>query len=65
MPADQEVLQVAALQEGAVYCVKAKVVLNLDVQSGFTDSHCVSITGTENVSLFGLTPETLNQVNQL
>ncbi|XP_007542532.1 interleukin-20 receptor subunit beta [Poecilia formosa] len=45
MPADQEVLQVAALQEGAVYCVKAKVVLNLDVQSGFTDSHCVSITG--------------------
>ncbi|XP_032420362.1 uncharacterized protein LOC116720946 [Xiphophorus hellerii] len=45
MPADQEVLQVAALQEGTVYCVKAKVVLNLDVQSGFTDSHCVSITG--------------------
>ncbi|XP_054876634.1 interleukin-20 receptor subunit beta-like isoform X2 [Poeciliopsis prolifica] len=40
MPADQEVLQVAALQEGAVYCVKAKVVLNQDVQSGFTDSHC-------------------------
>ncbi|XP_054876633.1 interleukin-20 receptor subunit beta-like isoform X1 [Poeciliopsis prolifica] len=33
MPADQEVLQVAALQEGAVYCVKAKVVLNQDVQS--------------------------------
>ncbi|PWA13954.1 cytokine receptor family member B16 [Gambusia affinis] len=45
MPADQEVLQVAALQEGAVYCVKAKVVLSLEVQSGFTHSHCVSITG--------------------
>ncbi|XP_008401055.1 interleukin-20 receptor subunit beta [Poecilia reticulata] len=45
IPADQEVLQVAALQEAAVYCVKAKVVLNLGVQSGFTDSHCVSVTG--------------------
>ncbi|XP_047223762.1 cytokine receptor family member B16 [Girardinichthys multiradiatus] len=45
MPADQEVLQVAALQEGAVYCVKAQVFLNSGMQSGYTDSHCVSITG--------------------
>ncbi|KAM4728299.1 interleukin-20 receptor subunit beta isoform 2-T2 [Anableps anableps] len=45
MPADQDVLQVAALQEGVVYCVKAQVFLKSDTQSGFTDSHCVSITG--------------------
>ncbi|XP_015256127.1 PREDICTED: interleukin-20 receptor subunit beta-like isoform X2 [Cyprinodon variegatus] len=44
MAADQEVLHFAALQEGAVYCVKAQVFLKSDMHSGYTDSYCVSIT---------------------
>ncbi|KAM4728300.1 interleukin-20 receptor subunit beta isoform 3-T3 [Anableps anableps] len=67
MPADQDVLQVAALQEGVVYCVKAQVFLKSDTQSGFTDSHCVSITGTENTSslLLHSRKMKLNQVQEL
>lgn len=45
IPADQELLQVAALQEGGVYCVKAQVFLKSDMQSGFSRIHCVTITG--------------------
>ncbi|XP_021170064.2 cytokine receptor family member B16 [Fundulus heteroclitus] len=45
LPADQEALKVPDLQEGAVYCVRAQVFLKSGMQSGYTDRHCVSITG--------------------
>ncbi|XP_040911746.1 cytokine receptor family member B16 isoform X2 [Toxotes jaculatrix] len=43
--AEQTVLYVAALQEGAEYCVRAQTVLDTQLQSSSTDAHCVSITG--------------------
>lgn len=46
MPAEQKMLHVAALQEGAVYCVRAHTVLNTQLHSSSTDTQCVSITGT-------------------
>ncbi|XP_034410766.1 cytokine receptor family member B16 isoform X3 [Cyclopterus lumpus] len=45
MPADQAVLHVAALQEGAEYCVRAQTVLDARIRSGSTDAECVFITG--------------------
>ncbi|XP_018530476.1 cytokine receptor family member B16 isoform X2 [Lates calcarifer] len=47
LPAEQKVLHVAALQEGAVYCVRAQTVLDTQLQSSSTDAHCVSITGPD------------------
>lgn len=46
MPAEEEVLHIAALQEGAVYCVTAQTVLNSGFRSNSTDTQCVSIIGT-------------------
>nr|XP_046263765.1 cytokine receptor family member B16 isoform X2 [Scatophagus argus] len=48
VPAEQMMLQVAALQEGTVYCVRARTVLNTQLYSGNTDSQCVSITGSDS-----------------
>ncbi|XP_068457364.1 interleukin-20 receptor subunit beta [Clinocottus analis] len=47
MPAEQAVLHVAALQEGAEYCVRAQTVLNARLYSRSTDAECVSITGPD------------------
>lgn len=47
MSDEQEVLLITPLQEGAEYCVKARVVLHTGVHSGFTDTCCVFVTGTE------------------
>lgn len=47
LPAEQTVLQVPALLEGGVYCVRAQAVFGTELQSGSTDAHCVSITGTD------------------
>ncbi|XP_070700904.1 interleukin-20 receptor subunit beta [Pempheris klunzingeri] len=47
MPADQGALHVAALQEGAVYCVRAQTVLDSQLHSRSTDTQCVSITGPD------------------
>ncbi|XP_068582230.1 interleukin-20 receptor subunit beta [Cebidichthys violaceus] len=45
MPAEQTVLHVAALQEGAEYCVRARTILDTHIHSSSTDTECVSITG--------------------
>ncbi|XP_069026146.1 interleukin-20 receptor subunit beta [Embiotoca jacksoni] len=47
--AEQAALHVAALQEGAVYCVRAQVVLDSKLRrsSSSTDTRCVSITGPD------------------
>lgn len=45
MPAEQTVLLVPALQEGAVYCVRAHTILDNRLRSSSTDPQCVSITG--------------------
>ncbi|XP_037313882.2 cytokine receptor family member B16 [Pungitius pungitius] len=45
MPAEQGVLHVAALQEGAQYCVRAHTVLYTRINSSSTDTECVSIAG--------------------
>ncbi|XP_029309107.1 interleukin-20 receptor subunit beta [Cottoperca gobio] len=47
MAAEQAMLLVPALQEGAVYCVRAQTVLDTELQSSSTDSRCVSITGPD------------------
>ncbi|KAM4552435.1 interleukin-20 receptor subunit beta isoform 2-T2 [Odontesthes bonariensis] len=47
MPAEQEVLHFAALQEGAVYCVQAQFVLHSGLRSSSTEPRCVSITGPD------------------
>ncbi|XP_070830037.1 interleukin-20 receptor subunit beta [Chaetodon trifascialis] len=47
MPAEQTMLHVAALQEGAVYCVRAQTVLDKQLHSSSTDTQCVSITGPD------------------
>ncbi|XP_041805780.1 cytokine receptor family member B16 isoform X2 [Chelmon rostratus] len=47
MPAEQKMLHVAALQEGAVYCVTAQTVLNKQLFSSSSDTQCVSITGPD------------------
>ncbi|XP_032366051.1 interleukin-20 receptor subunit beta [Etheostoma spectabile] len=44
-PAEQTPLHVAALQDGAVYCVRAHIVLNTHLSSRSTETQCVSITG--------------------
>ncbi|CAI5678255.1 unnamed protein product [Oreochromis niloticus] len=43
MPAEEEVLHIAALQEGAEYCIKAQTVLHSGFRSNSTDTQCVSI----------------------
>ena len=48
LPAEQTMLPVAALQEGAEYCVRAQTVLNSQLYSSSTATQCVSITGTAN-----------------
>ncbi|XP_037643387.1 cytokine receptor family member B16 [Sebastes umbrosus] len=45
LPAEESVLHVPALQEEAVYCVRAQTVLDTQLYSSSTDSQCVSITG--------------------
>ncbi|XP_044225096.1 cytokine receptor family member B16 [Thunnus albacares] len=47
MPAEQTPLHVAALQEGAEYCVRAQTVLDTQLHSSSTDTHCVGITGPD------------------
>ncbi|XP_033505929.1 interleukin-20 receptor subunit beta [Epinephelus lanceolatus] len=47
MPAEQTVLLVPALQEGAVYCVTAHTILDNRLRSNSTDPQCVSITGPD------------------
>ncbi|XP_071347612.1 interleukin-20 receptor subunit beta isoform X1 [Trachinotus anak] len=49
MPAEQKVLHVADLQDGAMYCVRAQTILQPHLQSGSTDPHCVSVTGPDAV----------------
>ncbi|XP_061835146.1 interleukin-20 receptor subunit beta isoform X1 [Nerophis lumbriciformis] len=44
--AEEKVLRVAALQEGAVYCLKAHMILEQLSQTGSTEIHCVPIKGT-------------------
>ncbi|XP_030259501.1 interleukin-20 receptor subunit beta [Sparus aurata] len=44
LPAEQTMLPVAALQEGAEYCVRAQTVLNSQLHSSSTAIQCVSIT---------------------
>lgn len=46
MPAEQRMLDVAALQEGVEYCVRAQTVLSTQLHSSSTDTQCVSISGT-------------------
>ncbi|XP_026230680.1 cytokine receptor family member B16 isoform X2 [Anabas testudineus] len=46
VPAEQMVLQLPDLQEGAEYCVTAQTVLHTQQRSSSTEAHCVSITGT-------------------
>ncbi|XP_061776668.1 cytokine receptor family member B16 isoform X2 [Nerophis ophidion] len=43
--AEEKVLRVAALQEGAVYCLKAHMTLEQLNQTGSTEIHCVLIKG--------------------
>ncbi|XP_078144111.1 interleukin-20 receptor subunit beta isoform X2 [Centroberyx gerrardi] len=45
LPAQQSVLQVAALQDGAQYCVRAHTQMDTQLRSSSTDTHCVTITG--------------------
>ncbi|XP_029380851.1 interleukin-20 receptor subunit beta [Echeneis naucrates] len=45
MPAEQKVLNVAALQEGALYCVRAQTILTTRLRSATTEN-CVSFTGS-------------------
>ncbi|XP_026169573.1 interleukin-20 receptor subunit beta isoform X1 [Mastacembelus armatus] len=45
--AEQKVLHVAALQEGAEYCVRAQTVLDSQLHSNSTEDHCVAIKGPE------------------
>ncbi|XP_044075698.1 cytokine receptor family member B16 [Siniperca chuatsi] len=47
MPAEEKMLHVAALQEGAVYCVRAQPILDTQLHSSSTDTHCVPITGPD------------------
>ncbi|XP_035490050.2 cytokine receptor family member B16 isoform X2 [Scophthalmus maximus] len=47
MPAEQAVQHVPALQEGAVYCVRAQTILGTQLQSSSTDTQCVPITGPD------------------
>uniref|UniRef100_UPI0037E70D27 interleukin-20 receptor subunit beta n=1 Tax=Semicossyphus pulcher TaxID=241346 RepID=UPI0037E70D27 len=48
MPPEQTVLHVAALQEGAMYCVRAQADVNTQLHSSSsTDTQCVSITGPD------------------
>ncbi|XP_068605074.1 interleukin-20 receptor subunit beta [Brachionichthys hirsutus] len=49
MPAEEEQLHVAALQEGSVYCVSAQTVLDTHHHSSSTDTQCVSIRGPDTV----------------
>ncbi|XP_034744487.1 cytokine receptor family member B16 [Etheostoma cragini] len=44
-PAEKTPLHIAALQDGAVYCVRAHTVLNAHLHSMSTETQCVSITG--------------------
>ncbi|XP_061587377.1 cytokine receptor family member B16 [Cololabis saira] len=45
MPAEQGVLHVAALQDGAVYCITAQTVLHSGTRGSSSRPQCVSITG--------------------
>lgn len=45
VPAEQKALHIAALQEGAQYCVRAQTVLGSQLHSNSTKAHCVSIIG--------------------
>ncbi|KAM8849554.1 interleukin-20 receptor subunit beta [Spinachia spinachia] len=56
MPAEQVVLHVAALQEGAQYCVRAHTVLYRRINSSSTDTECVSIAGRAHGGWGRLTP---------
>ncbi|KAM7379838.1 hypothetical protein PAMP_005358 [Pampus punctatissimus] len=47
MPAERMPLHVDALEEGAVYCVRAQTVLDTLLHSSSTDTHCVSIAGPD------------------
>ncbi|KAI3374548.1 hypothetical protein L3Q82_021115 [Scortum barcoo] len=47
VPAEQNRLHTAALQEGAVYCVRAHTVLDTHLHSSSTDTQCVSITDAD------------------
>ncbi|XP_073347827.1 interleukin-20 receptor subunit beta [Pagrus major] len=47
LPAEQTMLHVAALQEGAEYCVRAQTVLNSQLYSSSTATQCVFITGPD------------------
>ncbi|KAM9322159.1 interleukin-20 receptor subunit beta [Pholidichthys leucotaenia] len=49
-PAEQKVLHVAALQDGWVYCVKARTVLVTGQRSPTTAARCVSITGPDSAA---------------
>ncbi|KAM4604810.1 interleukin-20 receptor subunit beta [Polymixia lowei] len=44
-PVEQTPVHIAALQEGAVYCVRAQTYLDTQHRSSSTDKHCVSISG--------------------
>lgn len=45
MPAEQRMLDVTGLQEGAEYCIRAQTVLSTQLHSSSTDTQCVSISG--------------------
>ncbi|KAM3866125.1 interleukin-20 receptor subunit beta [Diretmus argenteus] len=47
VPVEQAGLHIAALQEGAVYCVRAQTHLDTQHRSSSTDTHCVTISGPE------------------
>lgn len=47
MPAEENMLHIAALQEGAEYCVRAQTILDTHLHSSSSDTHCVSITGPD------------------
>ncbi|KAM8728139.1 interleukin-20 receptor subunit beta [Acanthopagrus schlegelii] len=47
LSAEQTMLPVAALQEGAEYCIRAQTVLNSQIHSSSTATQCVSITAPD------------------
>ncbi|XP_054483602.1 cytokine receptor family member B16 [Anoplopoma fimbria] len=59
MPAEQGVLHVPTLQEGAEYCVRAQSFLDAQNQSSSTDTQCVSIKRRTGPDAAWKTPTTV------
>ncbi|XP_072219556.1 interleukin-20 receptor subunit beta [Leuresthes tenuis] len=65
MPAEEELLHFAALQEGAVYCVQAQLVLHSGLRSSSTAPRCVSLTGPDAAAWKAPTTVTVTAVVML